>query len=415
MTSVGEINKALAPFIPLVKEIMGKDITLERTEALMRALGNPEKRLKVIHVAGTSGKTSTSYYIANLLALAGCKTGLTVSPHVDSVLERIQVDGQSLAAGTFLAALEMVIKTLQQAGLRPTYFELLMALAYDYFADTGVDYAVIETGMGGLHDASNVAQRADKVCVITDIGLDHTHILGRILPEIARQKAGIIHPNNTVFMHKQPEAVMQVIKKTCHEKSANLHIAKNNTSKGLTFEKLPEFQRRNFLLAYEVFRFLKERDGLRDANIADALKIQVPGRMESVRVGTKTIIMDGAHNEQKMAALVSSFRQIYPGRQVPVMLSLKAGKEATDVLKLLRPVTSTLIVTAFKTSQDLPTQSMEPGVLAAVAKQLGFEDIIVQPDQQIAYQKLLEQTKEVAVITGSFYLLSQLRSSFREL
>lgn len=136
-----EIEAELAKYVPLVKETAAKNITLDRMRPLMTAVGNPQKRLKIIHIAGTSGKTSTAYYISSLLTAAGKKTGLTVSPHVDSVLERVQIDTKILTEKEFASALSEFMTLVENSKLQPTYFELLVAFAYWYFEKTGVDYA----------------------------------------------------------------------------------------------------------------------------------------------------------------------------------------------------------------------------------------------------------------------------------
>ncbi|MEO8862893.1 MAG: Mur ligase family protein, partial [Candidatus Saccharimonadales bacterium] len=293
-----EANLVLARYIPLTKEITGKDITLERMRPLMDHLGNPERGLCVIHIAGTSGKTSTAYYIASLLKQQGRTVGLTVSPHMDSVTERVQLDMQTLSEADFCMALSEFIDLLDSAPLQPTYFELLTAFAYWYFAKVGVDYAVVETGLGGLYDATNIAHGNNKVCVITDIGYDHMHVLGNTLPEIAAQKAGIIWPHNQVFSYPQPEEIMSVLEAKCLETHSILNVLSiiEHHDGPESLGALPLYQKRNWLLAKYVCDFVVERDGLQklsSTQISSSIQIQVPGRMEIVKYLGKTIVMDG--------------------------------------------------------------------------------------------------------------------------
>ncbi len=415
INTIAEAEEVLATFVPLARKVTGKDITVERMRPLMDALGNPQRRLKIVHIAGTSGKTSTAYFIAKMLQLSGKKVGLTVSPHVDSVAERIQINLKPLDEAAFCSELSAVLDIVKQGKLEPTYFELLVALAYWYFARTGVDYAVVETGLGGLQDGTNIADNHDKVCAITDIGLDHLHILGHTIPEIARQKTGIIHPHNTVFMHEQPDEVMQVIEDWCRQKSAILRVTQNNTYKGLTLENLPEFQQRNWRLAQAVFEYIRQRDGLGEIDIEASLHTRVPGRMDTVQLGGKTIVMDGAHNEQKMQAFINSFMRQYPGVKVPVLLSLKQGKELAAVLPLIRPVTARLFITTFEQGQDLPIPAIDAAELGKAAESFRFKDIVVEPDQERSYQLFLQEVSDMGVITGSFYLIGQLRQRHPEL
>lgn len=422
MRNLSDIEAKLAEYVPLVREVTGKDITLDRMLPLMAAVGNPESKLRVIHVAGTSGKTSTTYYIAALLIAAGKKVGLTVSPHIDSVAERVQIDLEPLGEVEFSQALTEFLSIINEAQVKPTYFELLVAFAYWYFDKAGVDYAVIETGMGGLHDGTNVAERKDKVCVITDIGFDHMNVLGNTLQEIAAQKAGIIHLHNQTFMYRQSEEIVQVIKRQCLEKSALLEVFNDQETSEFrdesTYRLLPDFQKRNWGLAYEVFKYIKKRDslnGLSANQLVDTMYTAVPGRMDTVAVSDKTIIMDGAHNGQKMEAFVKSFQTRYVNQKAAVVLGLKQDKHFGEVLETLQPITSTLILTSFETSQDLPAVGIETSVLEVAARETGFTDIINEPDFRKAYKLLESCHDELAIITGSFYLIGQMRHEFEEL
>jgi len=199
-------------------------MSLDYIRSLLDYLGNPQERLRIIHIAGTSGKTSTAYYAAALLTAAGKKAGLTVSPHVDLLNERVQINMTPLPEALFVREMNEFMACVEQGGFTPTYFELLYAFAFWEFARQQVEYAVIETGVGGLLDNTNVVTRSDKVCVLTDIGFDHTSLLGTTLPEIARQKAGIIQLHNAVFCWRQSAEVLAVFRAVTRQKQADLHI-----------------------------------------------------------------------------------------------------------------------------------------------------------------------------------------------
>ena len=423
LRTFGDIEEALAKYVPLAAHITGRNITLDRMKPLMKLFGNPETKLRIIHIAGTSGKTSTAYFAANLLKQAGLKAGLTVSPHIDSVAERIQINLEPITEQEFTNALGKFLNILEKSDIEPTYFELLVAFAYWYFVKTEVDYAVIETGMGGLQDGTNVATRPDKLCVITDIGLDHMHILGNTAPEIAAQKAGIIHPENHVIMYEQAPEIADVIKLQCKKQNSTLDLVHENELKAAFKEKaqlesLPEFQQRNWLLAYESYKWLASRDKLTNLSAEQlniSMQVQVPARMDDVVIGGKHVVMDGAHNEQKMQAFVTSFMQMYPEKKVPVLLSLKQGKELAAVLPLLKPIISALVVTEFTGGQDLPTKAIDADELAHAAKKFGISNIVVETDPVAALQKLMSHTSDTVVITGSFYVIAQLRNSVKEL
>lgn len=417
--NINDANRLLANYVPQVRELLGTDITLERMWPLMEVLGSPQNKLKVVHISGTSGKTSTAYYIANLLHQSGQRVGLTVSPHIDSVTERIQINGEPINEAEFCANLAEFIEIIKTVKLKPTYFELLMAFAYWYFAKVGVDYAVIETGLGGLHDASNVASREDKVCVVTDIGFDHMHVLGNTLAEIAEQKAGIIHNGNQVFMYQQSGEINNVFITTARFKKAILNTLSNRTkaSRGeeLTeFETLPAYQQRNWQLAYNAFSHITERDNLpaiSDADLILSMQTEIPGRMETRQVLGKTLIMDGAHNEQKMQSFVSSLKQLFPNKKAAIVLALKEGKEFEKVLPQLLPICSRLIITTFNILQDLPSKSINPLIISEAAKLNGFKDVTVVNDPKEAYAQLVNSPEDLLIITGSFYLLSCIRPS----
>lgn len=414
-----DVEDALAKYIPATRLITGKDITLVRMKPLMQKLGHPERKLKIIHVAGTSGKTSTCYYLSALLQAAGKNVGLTVSPHVVTINERLQINLQPLPEKEFSAELEEFLKLINNVEPEPTYFELLIAFVYWYFAKIKVDYAVMETGLGGLHDATNLASQPDKVCVITDIGFDHMHVLGNKLSQIATQKAGIMHRGNQVFTYGQSDEVDDVFKNYALEQGATLNMLselkiRKAFEDSEVFKTLPNFQQRNWLLANQVFKYVGQRDtlpALSETKLNDTMRVQVPGRMDVRTVNGKTVILDGAHNEQKMQAFVASFQKLYPGKKAAILLGLKEGKEYESVLPLLKPICSQLVVTSFATTQDLPIRAIKPSILAEAAQKLKFSNVVVEPNTQKALDLLMNSKADTVVVTGSFYLLGNLMAS----
>ena len=416
LQTLHDAEMALRPFVPLVAQLSGKDTTLDRIKPLMSLLGNPQEKLRIIHVAGTSGKTSTSYYIAALLGTSGLKVGLTVSPHVDKISERVQINGAPLSEAEFCAELELFLELVTQAEQQPSYFELLYAFSLWVFERQQVNYAVIETGMGGLHDATNVAQRPDKLCVITDIGFDHMHILGSTIPEIAMQKIGIMHAGNVGITYQQSDAIMQVFRNWAAKHNAQLIVVEEAEERAKCdnlLETVPLFQQRNWLLARRTYDYLLQRDNLpvvSNAKLQKTQLLQVPARMEILKRQSRTLVMDGAHNEQKMLAFVDSFKQYFPGVKPVILVALKSGKEYKAVSPLLASLADQIIVTSFDTSQDLPAKSMDPAILANELRLVGALNVQVVPDQRLAYDTLMQTPQAVRVITGSFYLLSQLRS-----
>ncbi|MGH7239706.1 MAG: bifunctional folylpolyglutamate synthase/dihydrofolate synthase, partial [Candidatus Saccharimonadales bacterium] len=360
--------------------------------------------------AGTSGKTSTAYYMAALLAAIGKKTGLSVSPHVDSITERVQVNGQPVDDSSFCKELGIFLDIVHHAAPKPTYFELLYAFMIWYMVKVDMDYVVVETGVGGLFDATNVSTREDKVCLITDIGFDHMDLLGDTLGEIAAQKAGIIHPGNHVFMYEQGDEVMDAITSRCGQQGATLHAVDESYKDRAFPVSLPLYQRRNWFLAYSAYEYLRDRDALAvlDNNSLDATcGITVPGRMELFKLRGKTIVMDGAHNGQKIRTFADSLRRLFPNKRPAVLLALKDGKDRADFVREISELASRVVATRFDGFQDLPLRSVPAKELAA-----SFTDIpaVGIADQSEAYKALLDGPEDILLITGSFYLIGQLRN-----
>lgn len=411
MHSFEEVHKTLAQYVP--RDTPAKTAySLDRMIELMEALGNPQDEFAAIHVAGTSGKTSTSYYIASLLKASGKRTGLTVSPYINEINERVQVDLEPLPEQEFCGQLEAFLQLIENGGVKPTYFELLVAFAYWYFAKTGVEYAVIEVGVGGLLDGTNVMHREDKVCVITDIGIDHTRLLGKTLPEIAAQKAGIIKRGNDVFMLEQPPEIMDVISRTAERQQANLHVGSPSIELPILSE-LPSFQRRNWLLASRAYEFVRQRDGLPPLDgdhLAAAVRTPIPGRMETRTFHDKTLILDSAHNEQKIRGLAAAIHERYGNERIDVLFGV-TNKPPEEIKAITRAVTllgDNLIITGFNAQQDHPKTSAAPSFIAATLKEQGFHNFAVVENNSEALKTLLASPSKVLLITGSIYLLAAL-------
>lgn len=411
-----DVNKALLPYVPLVSQLTGKDTVLDRIKPLMAYLGNPESKFKTIHIAGTSGKTSTSYYISKLLTYSKFRIGLTVSPHIDNLNERVQINGSNLAEDIFCSKMEQFLTLIKRSGIKPSYFELMYAFSIWVFSELKVDYAVIETGMGGLFDATNIVDRKDKICVITDIGFDHMNILGNTIEEITRQKVGIVHKGNNLLMYKQSDQIMGEVFSWLEKVGAIIQLTTEKDEQpyavGKNYIKLPDYQKRNWLLAYFVYRFISLRDSLSDLNI-DQLNssqlIKIPARMDEVRQGDKNIIMDGAHNYQKMESFISSYKNKYFDCRPNILLSFKNGKDFIVTLPIITEIADKIIITTFKSTQDLPARSVSPNKVANELTRIGFTNYLIEPSISKAFEILKKEQNKDIVVTGSFYLISQFR------
>lgn len=409
----GEVREFLVGYMPK-PGTMRQAYTLERMQLLMELLGNPQDSYKVVHVAGTSGKTSTAYYMAGMLRQAGCTVGLTVSPHIDEINERVQIDMIPLAEAEYCDLFGKFIDAISRTSAKPTYFELLVAFAYWVFASKKVDYAVVEVGLGGLLDATNVVNRSDKLCIVTDIGLDHMEILGRTVAAVAAQKAGIIRPSNHVYMYEQGDEVMSVVRDVCDQNQATLHEVVKMPAKDLP-NNMPLFQRRNWYLVWSTYQFLMKRDNLDDlteAQLAASTAVYVPARMEIISLKSgQTLVLDGAHNAQKMAVFIKSLRARFPGQQVSVLMSLNKNKDfqLKPCLEEITSIANHLIITSFGADQDMHHESIKPLKIAQTCHVIGYDDWETISNSQEAYKALLNRPEPILLITGSFYLLNYIR------
>lgn len=423
-TSVAEVEKALEPYYSITKRVTGTDSSVTRTKRLLAHFGNPQLRFRSIHIAGTSGKTSTAYYTAALFTAAGVRTGLMVSPHIDSITERIQLDGMPIADDLFCEYASVFLDRLTDFSEKPAWHECITALTFWIFAQEKVQYAVVETMLGGLHDPTNVLESGEKLCVLTDIGYDHMAILGRRIEEIAYQKAGIIHDNNAAIMYGQSDAIMQVVRYwTSQQENAEVYPFEQwrleKAYKGTYEPSLANYQKRNWLLAFAAYLFVARRDSLKiitDKQMQKSQAVHIPARMDVVVADGKTIIMDGAHNEQKMQAFVQSFQAKYPGQKAPVLLALKKDKQEVieEISAALAVISSEIIVTLFPEVPGLP---IAPTPTRDIAQAFSAQAVPVREANNLteAYTLLLATKSKLSIITGSFYLIAALRHEYPEL
>jgi dihydrofolate synthase/folylpolyglutamate synthase len=399
-----EINDFLAA---TPANVLDNPDKLARMQSLVDALGNPEKQLKVIHVAGTSGKTSVCYFAASLLKAAGYTTGLTVSPHVDTVRERAIVDLAPLSENDWAAHASEFFQIVKKTGIKPSYFEFYMGFAFWLFAKLEVDYAIIETGIGGTWDGSNVVQNQDKVCIITDIGYDHTEILGNDLATITIQKSGIIHAGNNVYAYPQSPEITSVIKKRTMHMHGKLHLIENVDK---------NFMVRNLNLAKHAVNFTLHRNGhppLTTTQLQQAKTVLIPARAEPINYKNKQIIMDGSHNPQKLQAFTNYLNQKYPSTSRTLIATLGQNKSATldESMLVLRAISDQIILTSFedKTLETNNRISIDQKDLINAARRVGFQTIRYIHDPLTALKTATKEPATQIVVTGSFYTLNHLR------
>jgi dihydrofolate synthase/folylpolyglutamate synthase len=395
-------------------ELFGMRFGLDRMRRLMTALGHPERAFESIHVVGTNGKSSTTRMIAAILARHGRRTGSYLSPHLVGFNERIRVADQDITPQQFADAIERTLRAADQVNRASggddvvTQFELLTAAAYSELAADGVDVAVIEAGLGGRYDATNVI--GSKVQVLTGVGLEHTRWLGPTLTAIAREKLDVVRPGGTLVLGAgmHPEA-LAVARQIAAERGAT--IVQAEADPHATVGALGTFQRRNFALARAAAAAFLGR--LEEAAVeAAAADVRVPGRLQAVDARPLTLL-DGAHNPDGIAALTESLPEIIAsGRsgdgRVAAVVSILDDKDAAAMLRSLAPLCDALVLTSSHNPRVLP-----PPTLSSLLDQLAPEitvhhEIVREPHAALRLARELAGVDGVVVATGSLYLISDL-------
>jgi dihydrofolate synthase/folylpolyglutamate synthase len=387
-------------------ELFGMRFGLDRMRRLMTALGSPQERYGTIHVAGTNGKSSTVRMAAAILRRHGLRTGSYLSPHLVSFTERVRIDDADLSEARFAAAVtraaraaDKVNRTLEE-GDRVTQFEALTAAAYSELAEARVDVAVIEAGLGGRYDATNVIP--SKVQVLTNVGLEHTRWLGPTIADVATEKLDIVRPGATLVVGADlAEDAMALAERICEERSATLVVAPAHS--GLELLAQGEHQQRNFAVARAAAEAYL--GGLDESAVrAAAASTLVPGRFQIVDSDPVTVI-DGAHNAAGMAALAQALRTFAGGRRVVACVSILDDKDAAAMLRELLPVCAELVLTQSANPRALPAATLE-----SLAGQLGGPPARTVPDPRRALAAARDAAGPdgVAVATGSIYLIADL-------
>lgn len=301
---------------------VGQKPGLERIRRLLGRLGDPQKGLKFVHIAGSNGKGSTAAMLASVLTAAGLRTGLYTSPHLWRFHERFQVDGVSISGEDLAEITAQVLEAAEDE----TEFELMTAIGFLHFRRSGCGIVVLETGLGGRLDSTNIID-APEVAVITNIGLEHTELLGDTLAKIAAEKAGIIKPGCDAVLYGQDREVEEVVERVCRERGVPLAVTRPGGPE-YRVSLLGEYQVRNAAVALETVNRLRRRgwEIPETAVVRGLEQARWPGRMELVR-RKPDVILDGAHNPQCMEALARSLRGLYPGKKLIFLTGVLADKD----------------------------------------------------------------------------------------
>ena len=402
----------------------------EHTRELLSRLGNPQEGIKIIHVAGTNGKGSVCAYLNAMLLAGGKKTGLFTSPHLVRINERFQVNGEDVSDEQFLDAFLKVEKAAKEYETEgeghPSYFETLFLMGMLIFKEAGVEYLVMETGLGGRLDATNVVEKP-LACIITSISRDHTEYLGDTLEAIAGEKAGIIKTGVPVIYDASQPGPAAVIAAKAKEMASpawpmepSFYEMKTQSCEGITFifaypggEKaelaipyVAKYQMMNASLAFYTMHILQDVHEIPKNVLAEGLsKIKWPCRMEMAAPG---VIIDGAHNEDGIAQFVSTAGYFAKENEITILFTAVADKHYHEMIgeicEGIHP--SHVVATQIDGSRVVPAE-----VLAEDFRKAGCTDVCAEPEIGAAYEKALERKGSgMLFCVGSLYLAGELKA-----
>jgi dihydrofolate synthase/folylpolyglutamate synthase len=402
---------------------------LAHAKEFMRRLGNPQDDLKVIHVAGTNGKGSVCAYLASMLEAGGYSCGLFTSPHLVSMNERFKINGKMMEDDTFVRLfhkVKAVIDEFTAEGMEhPSYFEILFAVGMLYFKEQSVDFAVLETGLGGRLDATNTV-KSPLACIITSISKDHTEYLGDTIEEIAAEKAGIIKPGVPVVFDGSSREAAGVIEKQaknmgspCYRLDDSMYRMEEQTPEGITFlfagedrlfiPYIAAYQMMNASLAYYTMKLLREEHGIAD----DVLKAGIAGtkwegRMETVLPG---VILDGAHNEDGVRRFIETAVHFKKNYRITVLFSAVADKRYRQ---MIRDISSRIRPDAVVATQIEGYRIVPASELAEEFRKDGCSCVEEEPDIEKAFERALESRQDgMLFCVGSLYLVGEIKKYLR--
>ncbi len=404
------------------------DYSLRHVEELLKRLGNPHLAPRTVHIAGTEGKGSVAAMIAQVLSDSGYKTGLYTSPHLHTLRERISVDGSLISEAEFATTMTEVKPFVETMKLdtsfrQLTYFEVLTALAFVYFRRKQVNFQVLEVGLGGRLDATNVARPV--VCIITPVSLDHTQILGNSLEEIAREKAGIIKAGCWVVISPQTAEADSVISDICREKKAKVvrvgkHITWRKTGSDLHHQSLAvmgrlnkyqvsvpllgDFQLENAATAVAALEVLVSKGfAVSATGITQGLaRVKWPGRFHILRENP-IVLVDGAHNVVSMRGLVSNIEKYFSYERIILVFGTSCDKDITGIINELITLSPQVIIAQAEHSCAAPLSTLaaefsQRGIKAETGKTIG---------EAISQALSMAGKQDVVCVTGSLFVVAE--------
>ncbi len=399
-----EINKLLDELYSY--SLHGIKLGLENIQKICDSLGNPEKNYKIIHITGTNGKGSTATIIETALLKNGFTVGKYTSPHIIKFNERIRANGKDISDEDIVEIYQVVREKIKELKITPTFFEVTTAMMFLYFAKQKVDYVVLEVGMGGRFDATNIVN--SDIAIITNVSIDHTEYLGKTIYEIGREKAGIIKDSSYVIVGDSNEEFLKAIEEKTKEytdvlkkykdveynldfKKFVTNIKINNIEFNLSL--FGDYQVKNFLCAYEALKRL----GLSDEIIQKSVKEVVWQCRFEIYKKEPLTILEGAHNIDGMKNLCQIIKEGYSKEKTVFIVSILKDKKVEDMLKICQEVSSNIILTSLK-ENSRGLSGNEIYEFSNKSEIYSIENNMVE-----AYEKAKKMDKEIIVVCGSFY------------
>lgn len=410
----------------------GIRLGLDNMSKLLELLGNPQDKLKIIHVAGTNGKGSTCSFITSILKEAGYKVGLYTSPFLETFTERIRINGENIPEEDVARIVTLIKEKIEQMVKEgysyPTEFEIVTTMAFYYYYEQNVDYVALEVGLGGRYDATNIIKKS-LVSVIGSISLDHVNILGDSIAKIAYEKGGIIKEDGVAIVYDQSEEAKNVIKQICCDKDAkyievkfdDINIKKSDIYsqvydarildqdyENLEIKLIGEHQINNSILALSTIKYLENNKGLKidEKSIREGLiNTKWPGRIEKIKENP-IFIIDGAHNEDGAISLAKAIDKNFKGKNLTLLIGMLEDKDIDSVLDILIPRFNKVITT----TPDSPRAIESDKLKEKVAKYI--DNVVDKNDIEEALNYTLENSKEddIVISAGSLYMIGHVRS-----
>lgn len=413
------------------KDKYGSRLGLDSVGKLLELLDNPQKGLKYIHIAGTNGKGSTASYISSCLDSAGYKVGLFTSPYLERFNERMQINGKDIP-DDILGGITQIVKEkadimVSEGWEHPTTFEIVTAIAFYYFKEEKTDYVVLEVGLGGRFDSTNIIDES-LISLITTLDYDHTDVLGTTMAEIAYQKAGIIKEDGLVVSYPQGKEALNVLKEVSHEKNAEFHLVdleniviheenefgstfnfkyKNLVYQNVKITMLGEYQIYNASMALTTLLLLKEKGLLKidDKSIYEGLlSAKWRGRLEVMRQNPRVLI-DGAHNLQGMENLVKAL-ELFDYDKLILGVGILGDKDYKEMIRTILPKADKVVVTEVNMPRKLDAEELAKEARNFVEEVHVEKDIKKAVDEAIS----LADKDDLVVFGGSLYLIGDIRT-----